>query len=59
MQYGGSFNKLIQIKKLQKQEGIIFRHLLRLILLLGEFEPLCPPDLEQGAWTAEFARFDR
>lgn len=53
LKYGGNFNKLIQIKKLQKQEGIIFRHLLRLILLLGEFEPLCPPDLEPEAWSTE------
>jgi superfamily II DNA/RNA helicase len=53
LKYGGNFNKLIQIKKLQKQEGIIFRHLLRLILLLGEFEPLCPPDLDPAAWSAE------
>ena len=53
LKIGGDFNKLIQMKKLQKQEGIIFRHLLRLILFLAEFEPLCPPDVEPAEWTAE------
>ena len=53
MRWGGNFNKFIQLKKLQKQEGIIFRHLLRLILLLGEFEPLCPIDMEPEAWANE------
>ncbi|MBC7240280.1 MAG: helicase, partial [Chloroflexi bacterium] len=37
LEFGGDFNKYITSKSLQKQEGIIFRHLLRLILLLGEF----------------------
>ena len=53
LRFGGNFNKLIQIKKLQKQEGIVFRHLLRLILLLGEFEPMCPPDMELDDWVNE------
>lgn len=45
------FNKYITTKRLQKQEGIIFRHLLRLILLLGEFEQLTPPDLSEEQWS--------
>ena len=36
LEYGGDFNKFITSKGLQKQEGVIFRHLLRLILLIGE-----------------------
>ena len=49
LQFGGNFNKFIISKQLQKQEGIIFRHLLRLILLIGEFTQLSPPDLDPSA----------
>jgi hypothetical protein len=38
---------------LSKQEGIIFRHLLRLILLLGEFAKLTPPDVSPDTWQGE------
>ena len=44
LEFGGDFNKYVTSKSLQKQEGIIFRHLLRLILLVGEFTQFCPPD---------------
>ena len=44
LEFGGDFNKYITCKDLQKQEGMIFRHLLRLILLVGELKQLCPPD---------------
>jgi hypothetical protein len=53
LQYGGNFNKYIGGKDLQKQEGIIFRHLLRLILLLGEFQQLSPPELDAAVWQGE------
>ena len=46
----GDFNKYITTKRLQKQEGILFRHLLRLILLLGEFEQIFPPELTEDEW---------
>jgi hypothetical protein len=36
---------------LQKQEGVIFRHLLRLILLCGELRPLVPPDTTAEEWN--------
>ncbi|MCA9213005.1 MAG: DEAD/DEAH box helicase, partial [Planctomycetales bacterium] len=48
----GDFNKYVTSKRLQKQEGVLFRHLLRLILLLGEFEPIVPPELTSEEWTA-------
>jgi len=51
--YHGNFNKHVTGKDLHKQEGILFRHLLRLILLVGEFRQLSPPDLDEAAW-----RFD-
>jgi superfamily II DNA/RNA helicase len=53
LEYGGDFNKYVTSKGLQKQEGIIFRHLLRLILLLAEFTPLCPPDAAEDQWRGE------
>ena len=43
LEFGGDFNKYVTGKDLQKQEGVIFRHLLRLILLAGELKQLCPP----------------
>jgi superfamily II DNA/RNA helicase len=49
-EYNGDFNKYVGYKDLLKQEGILFRHLLRLILLLREFRPLSPPDLDAAAW---------
>jgi superfamily II DNA/RNA helicase len=49
----GDFNKYITSKGLQKQEGMVFRHLLRLILLLAEFQQLHPPELEADLWAAE------
>ncbi len=51
--FGGNFNNYITSKGLQKQEGMIFRHLLRLVLLIDEFALLCPPDVEIGEWQDE------
>ncbi|MFM7149743.1 MAG: helicase, partial [Gemmataceae bacterium] len=48
--YNGNFNLFIRARDLAKQEGIIFRHLLRLILLCGEFSQVCPPDMEKESW---------
>lgn len=51
--YGGDFNKFITSRRLQKQEGIVFRHILRLILLIGEFTQLCPPDTTPDQWRSD------
>ncbi len=53
LEYGGDFNKFITSKRLQKQEGVLFRHLLRLILLLAEFEQLAPAEYDPGLWKSE------
>ena len=53
LEFGGNFNKYITSRGLQKQEGLIFRHLLRMILLLSEFKQLCPPDTEPFDWLDE------
>ncbi len=53
LEFGGNFNKYVTSKQMQKQEGIVFRHLLRLILLLAEFEQLAPPDYDAQVWSGE------
>ena len=55
LRYGTDFNKYITSNKLQKQEGIVFRHLLRLVLLLDEMAELCPPDVEHDVWRDDLA----
>ncbi|MEZ6045644.1 MAG: DEAD/DEAH box helicase [Planctomycetaceae bacterium] len=50
LNFNGDFNKYISGRNLAKQEGIIFRHLLRLILLLEEFEEVTPSGLTEGEW---------
>lgn len=50
LEFRGDFNKYVTSKGLQKQEGIIFRHLLRMILLVREFAQLTPPDTTASEW---------
>jgi superfamily II DNA/RNA helicase len=51
--YDGNFNLFVKTRDLAKQEGIVFRHLLRLILLCGEFMEVTPKDLTPEEWRAE------
>jgi hypothetical protein len=53
LEFGGDFNKYITSKSLQKQEGVLFRHLLRLILLLGELREFAPPETTETEWRAD------
>jgi superfamily II DNA/RNA helicase len=53
LEFGGDFNNYVTSKRLQKQEGILFRHILRLILLIQEFTQITPPDMEQQDWLDE------
>ncbi len=39
LHFGGDFNKLVTSRRLAKQEGIVFRHILRFILLCDEGLP--------------------
>jgi superfamily II DNA/RNA helicase len=55
LRYGGDFDKYVSTHNLVKQEGIVFRHLLRLILLLGEFQRLEPSDTSAGDWKQDLA----
>lgn len=53
LEFSGDFHKYISGRDLAKQEGLIFRHLLRLILLLGEFSQVAPPGIDPTQWRTE------
>ena len=53
LRFNGNFNLYVRTRDLIKQEGIIFRHVLRLILLLGEFMQVTPADTTPEAWQAD------
>ena len=53
LNFNGNFNTFITSRDLPKQEGLIFRHLLRMVLLLDEFAQLTPSGLDPRDWTAE------
>lgn len=53
LEFGGDFNNFITSNGLQKQEGVIFRHLLRMILLLAEFKQIYPPETTEDEWRTE------
>ncbi|MGB0767323.1 MAG: DEAD/DEAH box helicase [Phycisphaeraceae bacterium] len=48
--FNGDFHAFISSRELAYQEGAVFRHLLRLILLCDEFAQLTPSGLLQSAW---------
>ena len=51
--YGGNFNTYVTTRELTKQEGLVFRHCLRLILLLEEFEQLTPRGADPDKWKSD------
>lgn len=53
LRFNGKFNQYISAKGLQKQEGMIFRHLLRLVLLLGEFLEVPLPTGDPDEWRGD------
>ncbi len=55
LQFGGDFNKYVRARDLTKQEGIIFRHCLRMILLCGEFAQIEPPEMDPVQWRSDLA----
>jgi superfamily II DNA/RNA helicase len=44
------FDNYIRARDLAKQEGLIHRHVLRLVLLLGEFAQVTPTGLDPDEW---------
>lgn len=51
--WGDNFWNFVSAKDLTKQEGLIFRHLLRMVLLLGEFRQLTPLGMDNKVWQDE------
>ncbi len=54
LEFDGQFNKFITSRGLQKQEGILFRHVLRFILLCDEFASIPPFDTTPETWEDPF-----
>ncbi len=53
LEFKGDFNKYVVARSMQKQEGVIFRHLLRMILLLKEFVTMTPTEGNPQEWKAD------
>jgi superfamily II DNA/RNA helicase len=53
LRFAGNFNLYVRTRDLVKQEGIVFRHLLRLILMLGEFMQVTPPNTTPEEWQGD------
>lgn len=50
LSFNGNFENYIRSQDLVKQEGILFRHFLRFILLCGEMAAVTPNGWETAAW---------
>ena len=55
LEHGGDFDKFVRARDLVKQEGILFKHLLRMILLCDEFAQLTPKNMGPDDWRAALA----
>jgi hypothetical protein len=53
--FAGNFNMCVKSRDLTKQEGLVFRHFLRLILLCGEFAQVCPTETTPEEWRGFLA----
>lgn len=49
---GTDFDRFVRALDLVKQEGVLFKHFLRLILLCREFGQLTPAKVDPAAWQA-------
>jgi len=50
LEFNGDFNKYILARGFQRQEGILFRHVLRFVLLCGEFASIPPSTTTPETW---------
>lgn len=55
LQFGGDFNRFVRAREMTKQEGVLFRHCLRMILLCGEFAQIEPPNLDPHEWRSDLS----
>lgn len=53
VQFSGQFFKYVSGRDLAKQEGLIFRHILRMVMLLGEFAQVTPVGADPDVWRRE------
>mgnify|MGYP003346312421 FL=1 len=56
IEFDCDFNKYILAKGLQKQEGMLFRHVLRFVLLLNEISCIAPEETTPEEWELPFDR---
>jgi superfamily II DNA/RNA helicase len=54
MEFNCDFNKYILAKGFQKQEGMLFRHVLRFILLVNEISGIAPENTTPEEWEEPF-----
>ena len=47
------FQKFVTSRDLTKQEGLIFRHVMKMILLCGEFSQVTPIGMDEAEWRDE------
>ena len=52
-----NFHSYIGSRDLAKQEGLIFRHILRLVLLLNEFSQVAPAGIDAVVWRGELKQW--
>ena len=55
LQFGGDFEGYVTGRGLARQEGVVFRHLLRFVLLCGEFAEAVPDGRDPAEWRAELS----
>ena len=53
LNWNGNFFNFVSSRDLTRQEGLIFRHLLRMVLLLDEFRQVTPIGVDPIVWQEE------
>jgi len=53
IEHGGDFDKFVRSRDVVKQEGMLFKHLLRMVLLCNEFTQLTPRDVDPAVWQTK------
>lgn len=55
LNWNGNFFNFVSSRDLTRQEGLIFRHLLKMVLLLDEFRQVTPVGVDSIAWQEELS----
>jgi superfamily II DNA/RNA helicase len=56
LQFNGNFDRYVRSRGLIRQEGIIFRHCLKMILLCGELAEIEPPMIDPTEWRTDLSQ---